>query len=157
MPEVEIDFTNSKEPKLVINLHFNKTLSKERKLLEKNSEPFSENVLIFYFDSLSRVNALRQLKKTTKFFEQFMSYKEGFHKKYSSENYHSFQFFKYYSFRGYTTNNFPLLFYGQIFKKVNKSIITKFFKKNGFITSEVIDFCGIDKIRLFHNFTDEEI
>ena len=68
-----------------------------------------------------------------------------------------FNVFKYYSFRGYTTNNFPLLFYGQIFKKVNKSIITKFIKKNGFITSEVIDFCGIDNIRLFHNFTDEEI
>ena len=38
-----------------------------------------------YLDSLSRVNALRQLKKTTKFFEQFMPYKGGFHKKYSSE------------------------------------------------------------------------
>ena len=30
MPEVEIDFTNSKEPKPAINLHFNKTLNKER-------------------------------------------------------------------------------------------------------------------------------
>ena len=157
MPEVEIDFTNSKEPKLVIDLHFNKILSEERKLLEKNTEPYSDNLLIFYLDSLSRVNALRQLKKTTKFFEQFMSYKGGFHKKYSSENFHSFQFFKYYSFRGYTTINYPLLFYGQSFKKFNKSIITKFFKKNGFITSEAIDFCGIDNIRVFHNFTEEEI
>ena len=157
MPEVEIDFTNIKEPKLVINLHFNKTLSKERQLLEKNAEPYSDNVLILYIDSLSRVNALRQLKKTTKFFEQFMPYKGRFHKKYSSENYHSFQFFKYYSFIGWTTGNYPILFYGQNFKRRKKSIITKFFKKNGFITSEAIDFCGIDNIRAFHNFNKEDI
>ena len=108
-------------------------------------------------DSLSRVNALRQLKKTTKFFEKIMPYKGGFHKKYSSENFHSFQFFKYYSFRGYTTINYPFLFYGQNRTSFNKSIITKFFKKNGFVTSEAIDFCGIDNIRTFHNFTEEDI
>ena len=157
MPEVEIDFTNIKEPKLVINLHFNKTLSKERQLLEKNAEPYSDNVLILYIDSLSRVNALRQLKKTTKFFEQFMPYKGKFHKKYSSEIFHSFQFFKYYSFKGYTTANYPLLFYGQNINTLNKNIITKFFKKNGFLTSEAIDFCGIDNIRSNHNFTEEDI
>ena len=157
IPEVEIDFTNIKKPKLVIDLHFNKTLSKERQLLEKNSQPYSDNVLILYLDSLSRVNGLRQLKKTTKFFEQFMFYKGGFHKKYSSENFHSFQFFKYYSFRGHTAINYPFLFYGQNRTSLNKSIITKFFKKNGFVTSESIDCCGIDNIRAFHNFTEEEI
>ena len=93
MPEVQIDFTNINDYKLIIDLHYNETLSKERKILEKNFEPYSNNILILYFDSLSRANALRQLKKTTKFFEQFMSYKGGFHKKYSSENYHSFQCF----------------------------------------------------------------
>ena len=45
MPEVEIDFTNINNPKLNINLHYNKTLSEERILLEKNSEPFSNNIL----------------------------------------------------------------------------------------------------------------
>ena len=157
IPEVEIDFTNIKESKLSIDLHFNITLSKERQLLEKNSEPYSDNVLILYLDSLSRVNALRQLKKTTKFFEQFMPYKGGFHKKYSSENFHSFQFFKYYSFRGHTAINYPFLFYGQNRTSLNKSIITKFFKKNGYVTSEAIDCCGIDNIRAFHNFTEEDI
>ena len=157
MPEVEINFSDIKEPKLVINLHFNKTLSKERQLLEKSSEPYSNNILILYLDSLSRVNALRQLKKTTKFFERFMPYKGGFHKKYSSEKFHSFQFFKYYSFKGYTSINYPFLFYGQNRTSFNKSIITKFFKKNGFVTSEAIDFCGIDNIRAFHNFTEDDI
>ena len=74
MPEVEIDFTNINDPKLIIDLHYNKTLSEERKVLEKNSEPYSNNILILFLDSLSRVNALRQLTKTVKFFEKFMKY-----------------------------------------------------------------------------------
>ena len=156
-PEIEVDFNNIKEPKLVINLHFNKTLSKERKLLEKNSNPFSDNVLILYLDSLSRANAMRQLKKTTKFFEKFMSYEGGHHYKYPSNNYHSFQFFKYYSFKGHTAINYPLLFYGQYREKKNKSLITKFYKQNGFITSECIDYCGFDNIRTYHNYTNEDI
>ena len=80
-PEIEIDFTDIKNPKLKINLRHNQTLSEERKLLEKNSIPYSNNILILYFDSLSRANALRQLKKTTKFFENFMQYKGNFHNK----------------------------------------------------------------------------
>ena len=86
-----------------------------------------------------------------------MPYKGSFHKKYSSENFHSFQFFKYYSFRGHTAINYPFLFYGQNRTSLNKSIITKFFKKNGYVTSEAIDCCGIDNIRAFHNFTAEDI
>ena len=156
-PEVEVNFTNIKEPKININLHFNKSLSQERKLLEENSEPYSDNILLIYLDSLSRVNALRQLKKTTKFFEKFMPYKGGFHDKYPSEIFHSFQFFKYHSFRGHTAINYPFLFYGQNRKNKNKSIITKFFKENGYITSEAIDWCGIDNIRTFHNFTVEDM
>ena len=156
-PEIEVNFTNIKEPKININLHFNKSLSNERKLLEKNSEPYSDNVLLLYLDSLSRVNALRQLKKTTKFFEKFMSYKGGFHYKYPSENFHSFQFFKYHSFRGHTAINYPFLFFGQNRNNKNKVLITKFFKENGYITSEATDWCGIDNIRTFHNFTEKDM
>ena len=156
-PEIEVDFTKNNETKLVINLHYNETLSKERQLLEKSSEPYSKNILILYLDSVSRVNALRQLKKTIKFFEKFMPYKGGFHQKYPSENFHSFQFFKYHSFKGHTTINYPFLFYGQNRTNLNKTFITKYLKENGFITSEAIDWCGIDNIRTFHNFTQEDI
>ncbi len=154
MPEVEIDFTNINDYKLIIDLHYNETLSKERKILEKNSEPYSNNILILYFDSLSRANALRQLKKTTKFFEKFMRYKGS---KYPSENFHSFQFFKYHSFNGYTGVNFPFLFYGKNHTETNKSLITKFFKENGFITSGAMDWYFIDNIRTYHNFTQEDM
>ena len=157
LPEVEINFTNINDPKLVINLHYNKSLSEERKLLEKKCEPFSNNILILYLDSLSRVNALRQLKKTTKFFERFMQYKGAFHDKYPNENFHSFQFFKYYSFLGFTTVNFPFLFYGKRRINKNKILITKFFKENGFITCGANDWCGIDNIRTYHNFSKEDI
>jgi len=103
------------------------------------------------------VNGLRQLKKTTKFFENFISYKGGFHNKYPSEIFHSFQFFKYYAFNGYTSINFPFLFYGQNQTKINKSLITKFYKRNGFVTSEASDWCVRDNCRTNHNYTIEEM
>ena len=56
-----------------INLYFNKNLSKQRKKLEMKSIPYSSNILVLFFDSVSRANSIRQLKKTLKFFEQFMS------------------------------------------------------------------------------------
>jgi len=156
-PEIEIDFTDIKNPKLKINLRYNQTLSEERKLLEKKSIPYSNNILILFFDSLSRANSLRQLKKTTKFFENFMQYKGNFHNKYPTESFHSFQFFKYHSFLGFTGGNYPFLFYGQNQTDLNKSLITKYFKENGFITSAANDQCYIDNIRTFHNFTTEEM
>ena len=39
-----------------------------------------------------------------------MDYKGNFNEKYPEENYHSFEFFKYHAFKGYTTVNYPLLF-----------------------------------------------
>jgi len=157
IPEVEIDFSNIKNPKLIINLHYNLSLSNERKLLEKNSNPYSNNILILYIDSVSRVNALRQLKKTTKFFEKFMNYKGCSNDNYSSENFHSFQFFKYHSFQGYTTINYPFLFYGQNKTNKNKNLITKYFKDNGYITSAANDWCVKDNTRTYHNYTTKDM
>jgi hypothetical protein len=157
IPEVEVDFSNINEPKLNINLQFNKTLSDERKLLENKTEPYSNNILILYVDSISRVNALRQLKKTTKFFEKFMPYKGKSHTKYPFQNFHSFQFFKYHSFKGHTSTNYPFLFFGQNKTDTNKSLITKYLKENGFITSAVIDWCKIDNIRTYHNYSTEDM
>ena len=156
-PELEIDFTNIDEPKLILNVQYNKTLSEERKKLEKKTKPYSNNILILYVDSVSRVNGLRQLKKTVKFFEQFMSYKGHAHKKYPNEVFHSFQFFKYYSFRGYTTINFPFLFYGINRKFRSKKLITKYYKENRFIASAANDWCNIDNIRTLHTFNTDNI
>ena len=72
MPEVSVDFTDNIQGKMEINVHYDQSLSQERKLLEKNSEPLSNNVLVLYVDSVSRKNAIRELKSTLKFFEKFM-------------------------------------------------------------------------------------
>ena len=99
-PEIIVDYTHNPYGEIIINLNFNKTLSKERKLLEKNSFPFAKNIIILYIDSISRAYSIRQLKKTLKFFEKFISYIGGHNKKFPSENFHSFQFLKYHSFNG---------------------------------------------------------
>ncbi len=48
---------------MIINVHYNETLSKERKLLEKKATPYSNNILLLFIDSVSRANSLRRLKK----------------------------------------------------------------------------------------------
>ena len=77
MPEYILDFSKDSFGELNINLNFNRTLSYERKKLENNSNPYSDNILILYIDSVSRANALRKLKKTISFINQFISFKGG--------------------------------------------------------------------------------
>ena len=156
IPEIYVDFNKDGIGELKIDVKFNKTLSDERKLLEKYSKPYSNNILLIYIDSLSRGNAIRQLKKTMKFIEQFMSYKGGFNEKYPSEIFHSFQFFKYHSFYGYTTVNYPFLFFGQKKENKNKVIRTKYLKEKGFITSNAHDYCKLDGTNNYHNYTIDE-
>ena len=155
-PEVEVDFTNNTQGKLLINLHYNETLSKERFLLENKTKPYSQNVMVLYIDSVSRANSIRKLKKTLKFVEQFMNFKGGYNKKFPTENFHSFQFFKYHAFKFHTSDNFPILFFGQL-SDLKKVIITKYFKENGYITGYAGDFCYKDNIRTYHNSSLNEV
>ena len=159
-PEIIIDYTNNQYGELIINVNFNETLSKERKLLEKKSLPYSENIMVIYIDSVSRANSIRKLKKSLKFIEQFMSFNGGHHPKYPSENYHSFQFFKYHSFTSYTRNNYMQLFYGNAYGSVNEKKmvrITKYLKENGYITSYINDMCLREPTNTGHNMDYEEI
>ena len=155
-PEYIVDYTKNPFGELKINLNYNETLSKERKKLEKNSSPYSKNIIILFIDSVSRAYSIRQLKKTLSFFEKFMSFKGGYNKKNPSEKFHSFQFFKYHSFKGYTFENYPRLFYGNIAGK-NIIRITKYFKDNGYVTCYSSELCLRDNTYTIHNFTYEEI
>ena len=119
-PEITIDFSKNKTGVMNVNLHFNKTLSEERKKLESLGNPYSNNIFILYLDSVSRAYSIRQLKKTLKFFEKFISYQGNRNPKFPTENFHSFQFFKYYSHKYYTTGNYPILFYGNHRNETNK-------------------------------------
>lgn len=155
-PEYIVDYTKNPFGEIIINLNYNKTLSKERKTLEKNSCPYSKNIIILYIDSVSRANSIRQLQKTLKFFEKFMAFKGGYNKKNPSEKFHSFQFFKYHSFNGYTSVNYPRLFYGNVAGK-NIIRITKYFKDNGYVTCYSSDICLRENTVTYHNYSYEEI
>ena len=157
-PEYIVDFSKDPLGELIIKLNYNLSLSKERKKLENNSNPYSENILILYIDSVSRQNAIRKLKKTLTFFELFISYKGGHNKKYQNENFHSFQFFKYHSFQGYTPGNFPKLFYGndQTYAK-DYVRITRYLRQNGYITSYATDFCQKENTRTLHDLSKDQL
>ena len=155
-PEVSVDFSKTENGILNINLNFNKTLSENRKKLEKSTKPLANNLFILYLDSVSRASSIRQLKKTLKFFERFMPFKGNRNEKFPNENFHSFQFFKYHSHRFFTSGNYPILFYGKHRNMTNK-YITFYLKKNGYITGYTADECFNDFTRTFHNFSFDDI
>ena len=150
-----VDYTKNPLGELIINLQFNSTLSEERLLLENNSNPYSENLIVIFIDSVSRANSIRSLKKTLKFIEKFMQYKGSHNKNYPSENFHSFQFFKYHAFHHYTRYNYPQIFYGRVDGKFERNI--KFLKENGYVTCYTNDMCYREPTNTGHNMTYNEI
>ena len=156
IPEVEVDFSKNKDGEMIIHLNYNRTLSKIKKKLEKKTTPYANNILLLYIDSLSRGNSLRKLKKTTKFFENFMPYKGEHNPKYLKENYHSFQFLKYHSFEGCTVGNYPRIFYGKKKEEANKIRITKYLNENGYVTGYANDYCYYDNTPSYHEISQIE-
>ena len=138
-PEVIVDFSKNEEGNMNVNLHFNKLLSIKRKKMEINYHPYSNNIMILYFDSVSRVTGIRQLKKTLSFFERFMPY--------NSKNFHSFQFFKYHAFLYCTPGNYPKLFMDR-YRDKNKNLrMTYYLKQYGFVTAFSNDMCYYNPYR----------
>ena len=156
-PEIIVDFSKDFQGELSIDLKYNDSLSKERKNLESKTNPYSNNILILFVDSVSRASSLRQLNKTLKFFEKFISYKGGFNENYPESNFHSFQFFKYHSFKGRTAGNYPRLFYGNKMEAKNIIRINKYFKENGYITNYCSHLCQKDNALTKHNSTESEL
>lgn len=156
-PEIMVDFSKNGLGELNINLHYNDSLSKERKKLESKNNPYSNNIMIIYIDSVSRACSMRQLNKTLSFYEKFISYEGGFNEKYPDEKFHSFQYFKYHSFEGRTAGNYPPLYYGNKREAQNITRINKYFKENGYITNYCCDLCKKDNSRTLHNLTQLEL
>ena len=155
--EIIVDFSKDPLGELIINLKYNDTLSLERKKFENMNKPYSNNILILFLDSVSRASSLRQLNKTLKFVENFISYEGGYNANYPEQKFHSFQFFKYQSFIGRTAANFPRLYYG--YKREAKKItrINKYFKENGYITNYCGHLCQKDNARTLHNTTTSKL
>ena len=154
-PERSIDFSKNKNGEMNIHLIKNESLSDERKKLERNITPYSNNIIVFYLDSVSRALSIRQLKKTLKFFENFILYKGNNNPKFPTENFHSFQFFKYHSLKYWTVGNYPALFYGN-YRTPNNKLITSYLKKIGYITCYSSDNCNLDFTPHLHNYSFDE-
>lgn len=150
LPEIIVDFSKKQNGEMIINLNYNKNLSLERKKIEKQFHPYSNNIIILYFDATSRATGLRQLKKTLSFFERFMPY--------NSKNFHSFQFFKYHSFLHNTYGNYPKLFFDSYRVKNKRFRITYYLKKYGFVTAFSSDMCfNYPYANKLKEFTKEEL
>ena len=154
-PEYIVDFSKDPYGELIIDLNYDDALSQERKQLEKNSNPYSDNIIILYVDSISRATALRNMKKTMNFFEKFMPYKGGYNEKYPNEIFHSFQFLKYHSFSGYTFFNYLKLFYGH--QEGDLVRMTRYVKQKGYVTCFAADQCKKDNTRTRHNLAKDEL
>ena len=156
LPEIVVDFSKNPYGEIIINVNYNETISKERKELEKNSNSLENNIMLLFFDSVSRRNGLRQFKKTLQFIEKFMPYKGYSNKLYPNENYHAFQFMKYHSFKYNTGGNYPKMFYGH--NRGEKMVrITKYLKQNGYVTAFSNDICNLDSCYLSREMSQEEI
>ena len=55
-----------------------------------------------------------------KFFEKFMPYKGNNNPRFPSQNFHSFQFFKYHAHEFHTCGYYPVLFYGRYKNEIDK-------------------------------------
>ena len=142
-PEVFVDFNGNKFGKLLININYNESLSKEREKLDSNKN--SSNILFIFLDNMSRVHFYRQFKKTIKFIKNFLSY-DGFSNIENKDvKYHGFEFLKYHKFDGATLNNAIPMFSGVYYDNNEKMIsILKDIKNMGYITCNVQDICHIE-------------
>ena len=139
-PEIEVHL-NNEGGKILINVHRNETLVKEREKLINNSKILYKNVLVMFFDTLSRAHFLRKFPKTTNFLNQFSKYEENHLKK----NMTIFQYFKYHSLRTFTDPNIKASYYGA--KVDGRGIhFVNFYRSKGYIVGRVNAFCEKESV-----------
>ena len=141
-PEIEV-VLNNEWGKIIINVHKNKTLIKEReKIISKiQNKPMYSNVLVMFFDTLSRAHFFRKFPKTIKFLNRFFEYETK--REYKSMT--AFQYLKYHSLNTYTDPNLLAAYYGaDLFG--NGTHFAKYFKDNGYIIGRLNGLCEKENI-----------
>ena len=136
-PEIEVIFKGN-VGKIIINIEKNETLINNReKIIKKRKNKIQyKNVLIMFFDTLSRAHFFRKFKKTTKFLEQFSKYETNLLKK----NMSIFQYFKYNSINSFTAPNLVAAYYGGTIDG-NGTHFGNHFKNNGYIIGRANSLC----------------
>lgn len=148
--------TSYDKAELIIRIKRNETLVKlKEELIKKNSNEKSKNpdlpknVLMIFFDSLSRAQMNRKLKKTMAWIEKFINKKHP-----EMEGY---QFLKFHSYQDMTMSNLGAVFYNveyNLWRFINApkaqrkypdvlpKCILDMFNDQGFITGYTANFCS---------------
>ena len=157
-PEIQVTLTKN-GGKLDIKIQKNETLIKEREsIIKNNNKQKYKNVLVMFFDTVSRVHFFRKFPKTIEFFNRFSKYEEDFKRKKMT----LFQYFKYNSIYPYTDPNLRAAFFGSRYWK--KGIhFANYFKKKGYIIGRVNTLCEKESVfnkkkpsQLLYAFWDHE-
>ena len=136
-PEIYVNF-KKKRGKIEIKIHKNEDIikEKERILRTHNNKILFKNVILMFFDTMSRAHFFRKFPKTISFLNKFSRYETNFSKKKMT----IFQFFKYNSINTYTDPNLKAAYYGA---KINGHGIyfANYFKNQGYILGKTTTFC----------------
>ena len=136
-PEIFVNLKSQKN-KVIVKVKKNNTLVKERKKISsklKANRSF-ENVLVIFFDTVSRAHFFRKFKKTVKFLEKFTKYEKDYNKK----NLTVFQFLKYHSLNSFTNPNIKAAYFGSKYDG-NGTHFANYFQENGYITGRASTLC----------------
>ena len=148
-PEVILDYSDEKNPKLNINLHYNEGLSNSRKRLETNETLF-ENVFVVYLSGVSQFYFKNALPKLSSFIS---IYENKGPNDSNNLSMNSFQFKRYHSFTNESfSNNFLMFFDPPIssldnikpqiynnFANINNHL--QYFMENGYVMGQAVDTC----------------
>ena len=145
-PEIEVHL-NNEGGRITFNLQKNETLIKERQKAINNSKLLYKNVLIIFFDTLSRAHFFRKFPKTVSFLNQFSKYEEN----YSKKNMTIFQYFKYHSINTYTDPNVKAAYYGAKIDGKGTHFVN-YYKRNGYIVGRVNVYCEKEIISNENNY-----
>ena len=148
-PEVILDYSDEKNPKLNINLQYNEELSKLRKGME-TSESLFENVFVVYLSGVSQFYFKNSLPKLSSFISKYADKGPNDNNQLSMNSY---QFNRYHSFTNESFSNYFLMFYDSPVNSLEniKPIIynnqaninyhLQYFIQNGYITGQSMDIC----------------
>jgi hypothetical protein len=139
-PEIEVHVKNE-GGQIIFKIQKNDTLINERAKALNSSKILYKNVLVIFFDTLSRVHFFRKFPKTVSFLNQFSKYEENYLKK----NMTIFQYFKYHSIGTYTDPNIKAAYYGAKIDGKGTHFVN-YYKKKGYIVGRVNTFCGKEVI-----------
>ena len=137
-PEILVILEKKKNNTLKIKVRKNRTLIAERKKISDKlkRERMFKNVLVIFFDTISRAHFFRKFPKTIHFLEQFTKYEKNYKKKKMT----IFQFLKYHSVNTFTNPNLKAAYFGATFDG-NGTHFANYFKDNGYIIGRASTLC----------------